>query len=207
MRTAYFDIDDTIWPLLDWVCESAKKLYDREVDPEEVTWWEFWPDTFGKNWWNIFVDPLSVERIPERHLFPGARNAISYMYSEGFDIHFISHNPKGKELEPHVRAWLEKELGFADFDLTIFGARNDKIAIMEADPTAWGIFEDKAETMRKAVKAGYRTFCKDRAVNRKLQKEFPELIVFTDWNEVPNLVKTELFAEAELDRLVGVGVA
>jgi len=204
MPTAYFDIDDTVWPLLDWVIAEVKTVFGKDVDPEEVSWWAYWPDTLGKTWWDAFVGPLSVERIAERKLFEGAREAIVWMKENGFRIHFISHNPKGRELEPHIKAWLAKELGFDDFKLTIFGARNDKIAIMQADWDAWCIFEDKAETMRKAVKAGYTVFCKDRAVNRKVQQECPDIVVFTDWNEVPSLVNERLAKEV-LDSFLALG--
>jgi hypothetical protein len=78
------------------------------------------------------------------------------------------------------------------FDITPTEEANDKIEILSDDPSAWGIIEDRASTLRKAVEEGYYAFGKITDVN--YHEDIGGVRWFDDWRLVPAKVR---FAEAQ----------
>lgn len=189
-KILFIDLDSTLWDTEPLYHEGMMSLFNRYIAPNERADFD-WPKDLGDNWWDLFDYALHPERIRYREFYPGAVFAVNAIHDQlGFDIHFCSHNPKPKLMEGPIHEWLRGTFKF-DFDLTIFGARNDKIDYMDTHEGSWGIVEDKPATIRKAVRRGYPTFMHVHNYNRSLLEDrqvSDGIYAFNRWVVMPTLM-------------------
>jgi len=192
-KILFVDLDSTLWDTEPLYYEGMMRLFGRYIAPDERVDFN-WPRALGDNWWDLFDYALHPNKIYKREFYPYAVDALYKIVYMRFGIHFCSHNPNRILLEGPVRLWLEDAFNF-DFDLTIFGARNDKIDYMDTHVGGWGIVEDKPSTIRKAVRKGYPTFMRVHNYNLPLLEDSylaDNIYAFEDWKLMPGLVKEAL---------------
>lgn len=188
MKTLYVDIDSTIWPLNDYMHDAMLSLTGIHINHEDVTTWDYY--------FNLGVErelvleafdiALSPDKVADRPLYDGVADALLRLSETGFHVHFLSHNPCPKPLHDAVYNWLMSKLMFP-YSLTIFGARNCKVAFMREDSEAYGIIEDKPSTLIKAHKSEFVTIAKRQPWNLTTIEEYG-IMSFDAWREVPKLV-------------------
>jgi hypothetical protein len=190
-KTLYVDVDNVLWDAYPWTLKAVERLWGKKLTLDDVGTWYGWEDLLGPNWFDAFTDSLRPDLVPQREFLPGCVEVLSELDKSGFWLHFVSHNPKPRALYGPVLEWISDNitLGTGDpgeyphFDLTIFGARNDKIDFMNQDDNAWGIIEDKPSTLRKAVKHGYHTYGRRTGLNKC--EDIPGVVWFDHWHELP----------------------
>ncbi len=193
MRRLYLDLDSTVWPAEDAYTVASLELFGKVFGLKEDGYYaptSELREKFGDNYTKIFDVALSPESVGDRVLYPGVDAALSYVREMGLSITFISHNHKPAPLRKPIRDWLEKELSFP-FELIVFGARNDKTAVMDADPVAWGIIEDAPCTLKKAAQKGYVTLAKLQNWNLQTVTECG-IMGFDRWEDMPDIIEREL---------------
>jgi hypothetical protein len=161
-----------------------------------------WYDTaelvekFGPNYSDIFKHALDPEQVQDRELYPFVAAAVTKLYQMGFGIHFMSHNPNPSKMYLPVHMWLDDYIHI-NYELTIFGARNDKISTMREDPKAWAIIEDKPSTLVKAQKNGYVTLARRHPWNLDVIAKH-DIMSFDNWAVVPEMLWSRLQSGREI---------
>jgi hypothetical protein len=186
-RTLYIDIDSTIWPAEEQYSKAAKELFGKELKSNQWYTVDELIAVFGSDYRKIFSYALQPQRMPLRKLYPHVYTALLSLTALGFRLHFISHNEH--RFQPAIRSWLRKKLGNIQFNLTVQPVEVlDKVEYMTYDPYAWGIIEDKAETLIDAVEADYISIAKSQPWNLTVAQQYA-ILSFETWDEVPALVK------------------
>jgi phosphoglycolate phosphatase-like HAD superfamily hydrolase len=186
-RTLYLDLDSTLWDTHPLYVKAQMELFGKAMPYEEINHWYAYRDYHGDGFYTMFDWALDPDHLDKRELYPGVSEALTDISSLGFVFHIISHNTNPKWRGPYL-AWLDSVLPI-QFDFTLFGSRNDKVAKMKEDPTAFGIVEDKAETALKAMRAGYNVFVKAHPWNMECEHVTYR---FQDWEQMPSLVQLAL---------------
>ncbi len=201
-KTLYIDIDSTIWDMESVVFATMQREFGIEITHEDITQWDTIPELVGwcDGWFDkCFKDAFDPEQVGQRRLYPHVGKALLNMWvSYGLSFHFLSHNPEPRKMQEPVRQWLHDHL-LVPFEVTVFGARNDKINFMQDDPNAWGIVEDKPSTLAKAAKSEYVTIAKRHPYNLNIIDQY-DILSFDHWRDVPDLVHN-IVVEGEVSAL------
>lgn len=190
--TLYIDIDSTIWPAELEYEKAEMELYGTKL---LSTGWYDVPrliETFGSNYQEIFWKALAPEKVMEREFYPNCLEALYDLYSMGFDIHFITHNPFREMMSDPLFDWLNLSL-IHPLELTVYAEHNCKVETMNQDPTAWGIIEDRPSMLSKAVDSGYKAYGKKQVWNQR--DPVGGVWWFNDWSVVPSLIEVDLTNE------------
>jgi hypothetical protein len=86
---------------------------------------------------------------------------------------------------PHLEPWLRENFG-PEVGLTVTGG--DKLGILR-DLDAFGLIDDRPETLVRVADAGWWTATKIQPWNRDLVAERPDVHGFSDWREAPALIQ------------------
>lgn len=195
-ETLYIDLDGTLLDTVPLFQEAEQALFGRVMPEDDKTHWYYYRDFHGANYYAIFDYALSVDMIPKRRMYEGVVPALYFVhYSLGLNIHIISHNKDYERMYVPYKEWLDTVLADLPFEFTLFEASNCKIKTMQADESALGIVEDKPDTIRKAIKAGYPTYIKSQPWNHVEREELREkdnVYIFDDWVRMPELVGSTL---------------
>lgn len=187
--TLYLDIDSTVWAAENEYDAAALELYGIPFNTGRWYANEELVETFGPDYTKLFRHALKPDKVHERKLYPGAHWALLDLNNH-FNLHFISHNPFPNEFYRPVHKWLSMYL--MDFALTITPDSQCKINMMHDDMDAWGIIEDKAETIERAWLSGYDVLVREHPWNLDVREEYG-IMSFTDWLKVPDMVKELAF--------------
>lgn len=187
--TIYIDIDSTIWNFNDPFHAVIRESTGIDVVYDDVDCWDYYfnigiPAEKIKKCFDIALHP---DKVQQRQFFPGVLESLPELYQMGYNIMFLSHNPKPAQLTPAIDMWLFNNL-VIPYKLKIFGARNCKIEYMREQGDAWGIVEDKPSTLVKAHKSEFNVLAIKQPWNLKIVEEYG-IVSFNDWSEVPKLVE------------------
>jgi hypothetical protein len=156
------------------------------MDPGSITTWTHVLDAYGeRTTTEIFDRVLSPELVHEREPYPHAPEVIRLLQDEhAITVHFVTHFWNPEAMTPHLKPWLKEHFG-PDVGLTI--TTGDKLAILR-DLDAFGIIDDRPDTLERVAEAGLWAVTKIQPWNRKVVTENPKVHGFSDWREVPALL-------------------
>lgn len=180
------DVDSTVWDTGAWVCAAVLEVTGDTLDIETATTWTHVLDAYGEEaTMRIFDHALSPERVPEREPYPGAPEVLRWLQEErGLRIHFVTHNWDPASMTPRLEPWLKEHFG-PEVGLTV--TTEDKLGILR-DLGAFGMIDDRPDTIRRVADAGLWAAAKLQPWNRGLLAARPEIAGFSDWREVPDLL-------------------
>lgn len=180
------DVDSTVWDLTAWVCEAVLDVTGERLDPETITSWTHVLDAYGERAaMEIYARALAPHRVREREPYPGAAEVLLYLQQEwGMKVHFITHNWDPEAMRPHLEPWLKEHFG-PNVGLTVTIA--DKLDILRA-LRAFGIVDDRPETILRVAGAGLWVATKLQPWNRSLVAENANVHGFAHWRELPGLL-------------------
>jgi 5'(3')-deoxyribonucleotidase len=180
------DVDSTVWDLAAWVCEAVLDVTGERLDPETITSWTHVLDAYGERAaMEIYARALAPHRVREREPYPGAAEVLLYLQQEwGMRVHFVTHNWDPEAMRPHLEPWLKEHFG-PNVGLTVTTA--DKLDILRA-LRAFGIVDDRPETILRVAGAGLWVATKLQPWNRSLVAENANVHGFARWRELPGLL-------------------
>jgi 5'(3')-deoxyribonucleotidase len=180
------DVDSTVWDLTAWVCEAVLDVTGERLDPETITSWTHVLDAYGERAaMEIYARALAPHRVREREPYPGAAEVLLYLQQEwGMRVHFVTHNWDPEAMRPHLEPWLKEHFG-PNVGLTVTTA--DKLDILRA-LRAFGIVDDRPETILRVAGAGLWVATKLQPWNRSLVAENANVHGFAHWRELPGLL-------------------
>ncbi|HEV8045446.1 MAG TPA: hypothetical protein VGP38_09715 [Rubrobacter sp.] len=183
-------MDSTVWDTGAWVHAAVIEVTGENLDPEEVHTWIQLLDAYGEEaTTRIFDRVFDPARIREREPYPGASEALRSLQDDlGVEVHFVTRN-EPEIVGPHLEAWLRERFGPA-VGLTV--TTGDKLGILR-ELDAFGLVDDRPETLARAADAGLWAATKLQTWNRALVAARPDVHGFSDWREVPDLVYRRVF--------------
>jgi phosphoglycolate phosphatase-like HAD superfamily hydrolase len=179
------DVDSTIWNTGAWICAAVLEITGEALDVDEVTTWTHVLDAYGEETTTVVFDRVfDPARIREREPYPGAPEVLRALQDDlGVKIHFVTHNDP-EIMPPRLRPWLETHFG-PDVGLTV--TTEEKLGILE-ELGAFGLIDDKPDTIEKVADAGLWAATKIQPWNRDFVEERSDVRGFHDWWEVPDLL-------------------
>lgn len=180
------DVDSTVWDTGASVRVATLEVTGETPDPATVSTWTHLIDAYGESaTTRIFDRVFDPSRIREREPYPGAPEALRVLQRDsGVGIHFVTRNDPGV-VGPHLESWLRENFG-PEVGLTVTGG--DKLGILR-DLDAFGLIDDRPETLVRVADAGWWTATKIQPWNRDLVAERSDVHGFSDWREAPALLQ------------------
>ena len=179
-------MDSTVWDTGAWVRAATLEVTGETPDPAEISTWTHVLEAYGEAaTTRIFDYVFDPTRIREREPYPGAPEALRALQEDpGVGIHFVTRNDPGL-VGPLLGPWLKENFG-PEVGLTI--TSGDKLCALR-DLDAFGLIDDRPETLALAADTGLWTAAKLQPWNRALVAERSDVHGFSDWREVPALIK------------------
>ena len=180
------DVDSTVWDLTAWVCQAVLDVTGERLDPEMITSWTHVLEAYGESAaMEIYTQALAPHHVREREPYPGASEVLRQLQEEwGIEIHFITHNWDPEAMRPHLEPWLKEHFG-PHVGLTV--TTEDKLGILR-DLGAFGMVDDRPETIASVAEAGLWAATKIQPWNRSLVAENANVHGFDSWRELPGLL-------------------
>ena len=187
------DVDSTVWDTGAWVRAATLEVTGETPDPARISTWTHVLEAYGEAaTTSIFDRVFDPARIREREPYPGAPEALRALQRDsGVDIHFVTRNDTGTA-GPLLESWLRENFG-PEVGLTV--TTGDKLDILR-DLEAFGLIDDRPETLVRAADAGLWTATKLQPWNRDLVAERPDVHGFSNWREVPALLQGRIRPES-----------
>lgn len=178
-------MDSTIWDTGSWVCAAVLEVTGETLDMAEVTTWTHVLDTYGERiTTTVFERVFDPARICEREPYAGASKVLRKLQVErGLEVHFVTHNDP-EVITPHLEPWLTTHFG-PGVGLTV--TTGDKLPVLE-EMGAFGLIDDRPDTIRRAADAGLWAATKIQPWNRDLVERRDDVHGFSEWWEVPGLL-------------------
>lgn len=189
-RVLAVDVDSTVWDVSVWVREAVLEVTGETLDVESVTTWTHVLDAYGEAaTMKIFDRVLSPARVCEREPYPGAPEVLRGLQEErGMEVHFVTHNWDPASMTPRLEPWLREHFG-SRIGLTV--TTDDKLGVLR-DLGAFGLIDDRPDTIGRAADAGLWVGTMVQPWNRDLVASRSDVHGFTDWREVPGLLPAGL---------------
>jgi hypothetical protein len=183
------DVDSTIWETGAWVCSAVLDITGETLDMERITIWTQVLDTYGeKTTTAIFYRVFDSERVRDRQPYPGAPEVLCALQeSHGIEIHFVSHNDP-EIMVPHLEPWLWTHFS-PKVGLTV--TTDDKLGILDT-LGAFGLIDDRPDTIKRVADAGLWAAAMKQPWNRDLPTTRSDIHVFSRWQEVHDLLPSNL---------------
>ena len=190
-------MDSTVWDTGAWVRAATLEVTGETPDLTEISTWTHVLDAYGEAaTTRIFDRVFDPARIREREPYPGAPEALRALQEDlGLRVHFVTRNEPGI-VGPHLEPWLREYFG-PEVGLTI--TTKDKAGILR-DLGAFGLVDDRPETLARAADAGLWAATMLQPWNRDLVARRPDVHGFSDWREVPGLVRRRVLARKTRER-------
>ena len=182
------DVDSTVWDTGAWVCSAVFEIVGEKLDMDRITTWTHVLDTYGEQTTTTIFDRVfDPGRIRDREPYPGASEVLRKLQeSYGIELHFVTHNDP-ETMPPYLWPWLKTHFG-PDVGLTV--TTGDKLGILE-QLGAFGLIDDRPDTIGRAADAGLWAAAKIQPWNRDLIVKRSDVLSFSQWQEVPDLLPTE----------------
>ena len=180
-------MDSTLWDTGAWVRQATLEVTGEALGG--VSTWTHVLDTYGTAaTTRIFERVFDPSRLPGREPYPGAPEAVRALTEElGLYIHFVTRNAPDA-VGPHLKGWLEEHFGEGS-DLTV--TAGEKLDVMRG-LGAFGIIDDRPETLGRVADAGLWAATKLHPWNRDLVAARPDVHGFSEWREVPDLLPARI---------------
>jgi phosphoglycolate phosphatase-like HAD superfamily hydrolase len=178
------DVDSSVWDTATWVREAVLEVTGVAPNLDAISTWTHILEAYGEEaTTEIFDRVLSPERIHKREPYPGAPEVLRQLQERGIRVHFITRNDP-ETMTPYLRSWLEGHFG-PEVGLTV--TTGDKLDVLR-NLGAFGLVDDRPETLARAADAGLWAAAKVQPWNRELVATRPDVHGFSDWREVPDLL-------------------
>jgi 5'(3')-deoxyribonucleotidase len=189
--TLCVDVDSTIWDTGEWVRAAVLEVTGEELDGEKVTTWTHLLDTYGEETTTLVFDRVfDPARIREREPYPGVRRTLRALREDfGIGIHFVTHNDP-ETMTSLLRPWLEDQFG-PEVGLTV--TNGDKLEVID-DLGAFGLIDDRPDTIERVADAGMWVATKIQPWNRDLVARRSDVHGFRHWPEVHDLLSRSSFS-------------
>jgi phosphoglycolate phosphatase-like HAD superfamily hydrolase len=180
------DVDSTVWDTGAWVRAAALEVVGETPDEATISTWTHVLDAYGEAaTTSIFDRVFDPARVRKREPYPGATEVLHALQRDaGVGIHFVTRNDPDTVGRP-LELWLKEHFG-PEVGLTV--TAGDKLGIL-GDLGAFGLIDDRPETLAQAADAGLWTATKLQPWNRDLVARRPDVQGFSDWREVPALIQ------------------
>lgn len=180
------DVDSTVWDTGALVRAATLEVTGETPDEATISTWTHVLDAYGEAaTTRIFNRVFDPARIREREPYPGAPKVLRALQIDpGLGIHFVTRNDAGT-LGAHLEPWLKEHFG-PEVGLTV--TTGDKLGILR-DLGAFGLVDDRPETLAQTADAGLWAAAKLQPWNRDLVAQRPDVHGFSDWREVPALIR------------------
>jgi hypothetical protein len=180
------DVDSTVWDTGARVREAVLEITGDTLDLGTVSTWTHILDAYGEEKaTEIFDRVLAPEQVRERKPYPGAAEALRHVQEElGIRIHFVTRNHDPGAMKPHLEPWLREHFG-PEVGLTV--TTEDKLGLVH-QLGAFGLVDDRPETLARAADAGLWAVAKIQPWNREFVALRAEVHSFCDWREFPALL-------------------
>jgi FMN phosphatase YigB (HAD superfamily) len=187
--TLCVDVDSTVWDTGAATAAAVEEITGEPLNPEEVHTWLGLLDAHGEEvTTRVFDRVFSPAGIREREPYPGASEVLRALQEDlGLGIHFVTRN-EPEVVGPHLECWLRERFG-PGVGLTV--TRGDKLGILRK-LDAFGLVDDRPETLERAADAGLWTAAKLQPWNRDLLARRPDVHGFSDWRDVPGLLPSRV---------------
>ena len=178
-------MDSTFWDTGAWVRAAALEV-TGEAPQGGISTWSHLLDAYGEGaTTRIFDRVFDPARLREREPYPGAPEAVRALRDDlDLRIHFVTRNAPGAA-GPDLRAWLESHFG-EGVDLTV--TMGEKLDILRG-LGAFGIVDDRPQTLARVADAELWAATKLQPWNRDLVAARPDVHGFSEWREVPDLLR------------------
>ena len=178
------DVDSTVWDTVASVREAVREVTGETLDLESISTWTHLLDAYGEAaTTDIFDRVLSPQRLSDRELYPGAAEVLRRLQGErGVEIHFVTRGDDA--IEPCLGPWLREHFGIG-VGLTATSA--DKLAVLR-EIGAFGIIDDRPETLERVADAGLWAAARIQPWNRDLVAARADVYGFSDWLQLPDLL-------------------
>ena len=186
MPTLGVDVDSTVWDTTARVREAVLEVTGEALNPADTYTWVQLLDVYGEGaTTEIYERVLSPESISGRRPYPGAPEVLRKLQLQpGIKIHFITRNSDTRPIRSPLLAWLREHFG-PETGLTV--TTGDKLDILR-DIGAFGLIDDRPETLTLTAEAGLWTAARIQPWNETLVARNPDVLGFSDWYEVPELL-------------------
>jgi len=183
------DVDSTIWDTGAWVWSAVLEFTGDSLDMERITTWTHILETYGeKTTTAIFDRVFDPERVQDREPYPGASEVLRALQEkQDIEIHFVTHNDP-EIMAPHLEPWLRTHFG-PNVGLTV--TTEHKIGIL-VELDAFGLIDDRPDTIGRVADAGLWAAAKIQPWNRDLLARRSDIHGFSHWQEVPDLLPSNL---------------
>ncbi len=196
------DVDSTVWDTGAWVCAATLEVVGESPDPARISTWTHVLEAYGETaTTRIFDRVFDPSRIREREPYPGAPEALRALQEDpDVGIHFVTRNDSGID-GSHLEPWLRKNFG-PEVGLTVM--TGDKLGVLR-ELDAFGLVDDRPETLARAADAGLWVATKLQPWNRDLVARRSDVHGFSDWREFPGLLRSRNIGR-KTDKRGGGGV-
>ena len=186
------DIDSTIWNTGAWVCSAVLEVTGESLDMERITTWTHVLDSYGEEaTTTIFERVFDPERVRDREPYPGAPGVLRALQERhGIEIHFVTHNDP-RIMVPYLEPWLRTHFG-PKVGLTV--STEDKLDILK-ELGAFGLIDDRPATIERVAENGLWAAAMTQPWNRDLLTRRSDIHGFSHWQEVPNLLPSNLIPD------------
>jgi len=180
------DVHSTVWDTGAWVREAVLQATGETLDSEAASTWTHILDAYGeKTATEVYERVLSPERVREREPYAGSVEVLRHLQKErGIKVHFVTRNHDPGAIAPHLEPWLREHFG-EGVGLTV--TNGDKLTVLR-ELGAFGLVDDRPETLERAADAGLWAAARIQPWNRGLLARRPDVRGFSDWREVPGLL-------------------
>jgi hypothetical protein len=187
------DVDSTIWDTGAWVCAAVLEFTGETPDMDRITTWTHILHAYGEQTTTAIFDRVfDPARIRDREPYQGASEVLRTLQeSYGIELHFVTHNDP-EIMAPYLWPWLKTHFG-PDVGLTV--TTGDKLGILE-ELCAFGLIDDRPDTIAQVADAGLWAAAKIQPWNHDLLANRGDVHGFSHWQEVPDLLPSNLIPVA-----------
>ncbi len=181
------DVDSTVWDMDDGIRAAVFAITGEPLTVPSETWIQLLDHYGDEVTTRIFEHVHAPDSISRREPYPHACETLRRIQEErGLHVHFITRNWDSGSLLPHLRPWLRRHFG-PQVDVTV--VTGDKLPVLR-ELDAFGMIDDRPDTLQRAAEAGLWTAAKLQPWNRDLIDARGDIVGFEDWREVPGLLPT-----------------
>jgi len=179
------DVDSTVWDMDVGIRSAVLAVTGEPLTEPSETWIQLL-DHYGEEiTTRIFNHVHAPDSIARRDPYPYASEILRRIQEvHGFHIHFVTRNWDADSLLPHLSPWLRRHFG-PQVDVTV--VTGDKLPVLR-ELNAFGMIDDRPDTLEDAADAGLWTAAKLQPWNREPVSKRPDINGFEDWREVLGLL-------------------
>lgn len=178
------DVDSTVWDMAVGIRAAVLEVTGEALTGPSDTWIQLLEHYGEETTTRIFDHVHAPDSIAQRDPYPHAPETLRRLQNErGLRIHFVTRNWDADALYPRLVPWLRKHFG-PSVDVTI--VTGEKLPVLRA-LEAFGIIDDRPDTLQSAADAGLWVAAKLQPWNRDLVEKREDINGFEAWRDLPEL--------------------